>query len=319
MTLTVSTAGLRIGFIGLGNMGQAMALNMQAHRVDNGNPPISVYNRTPSRTLPLSEKGAIVCESPSAVAASSDVVFMSLFNGDSVKQVLAQIFDSLVGCPANDRPLVIADTTSVHPETSRWVVSQLAARQASFGRRVEFSQTPVWGVPRAAMAGKLVIVTSGTERKLVEAVAVPAIARLALDCGADVSRAAKFKILGNFMIGAIMESLAEAMAVAEETGIGRELYLDFVKEMFPVPPVVVHATMMAAQNGEAAKHQVNLNVPGAMKDVCAAIDVAGEAGMRLPIAELVREHLQWVMDNGDSSWDCTSLAFALRKNVSKKE
>ncbi|KAJ1724413.1 hypothetical protein LPJ53_001313 [Coemansia erecta] len=319
MTLSDSTAGLRIGFIGLGNMGQAMALNMQNHRVASGNPPISVYNRTPSKAIPLAEKGAVVCESPSAVAASSDVVFLSLFNGDSVKQVLAEIFDSLAGCPTSDSPLVIADTTSVHPETSRWVVGQLATRQASFGRQVEFSQTPVWGVPRAAMAAKLVIVTSGSERKLVEALAVPAIARLALDCGSDVSRAAKFKILGNFMIGAVMEGLAEAMAVAEETGIGRELYLEFIKEMFPVPPVVVHATMMAAQGGEAAKSQVNLNVPGAMKDVCAAIDVAGEVGMRMPVAELVREHLQWVMDNGDPDWDCTSLAFALRKDASKKE
>ncbi|KAJ2377945.1 hypothetical protein IW150_001092 [Coemansia sp. RSA 2607] len=319
MASILTTAGLRIGFVGLGNMGQAMALNMQAHRVANGNPPISVYNRTPSKTLPLAEKGALVCESPSAVAANSDVVFLSLFNGDSVKQVLSEIFNALTGGPKSDNPLIIADTTSVHPETSRWVIDQLAARQKSFCRQVEFSQTPVWGVPRTAMDAKLVIVTSGSSRKLIEALAVPAIARLALDCGTDVSCAAKFKILGNFMIGAVMEALAEAMAVAEETGIGRELYLEFVKEMFPVPPVVVHATMMTAQSGEAAKSQVNLNVPGAMKDVCAAIDVAGEAEMRLPIAELVREHLQWVIDNGDSNWDCTSLAFALRKNAIKKE
>ncbi|KAJ1784756.1 hypothetical protein LPJ59_006289, partial [Coemansia sp. RSA 2399] len=131
----------------------------------------------------------------------------------------------------------------------------------------------------------------------------------------DQAAAAKFKIMGNFMIGAVIESLGEAMAVAHEIGVGRETYLEFVKEVFPVPPVLGYAAKMVDQGGEAAKTQVGFTVPGGMKDVGYAIDVAKSVGMRLPVAELAYEHLQWVKDNGNPDWDWSSLAYALRKEA----
>ncbi|KAJ1844691.1 hypothetical protein LPJ73_005086 [Coemansia sp. RSA 2703] len=315
MTSSVSTAGLRIGFVGLGTMGQAMALNLHAHRIANGDPPLAVYNRTAAKVQPLEAQGAVVYESASAVAANSDVVFISLFNGDAVKQVVGEILDSLADAPKSNTPLVIADTTTVHPSVPTWIVEQVSLRQESLGRPVQFSQTPVWGAPPAAVAAKLVLVTSGSASELIEAIAVPAFARVALNCGADVARAAKFKILGNFMIAAIIEAMGEAFAVADESGIGRELYLEFIKQMFPVPSFVAYGSRMVDQAGEASKTQVSFTVPGGMKDVGYAIDVAKDVGMRLPIAELAYEHLQWVKDNGDPNWDWSSLAFALRKSA----
>ncbi|KAJ2726669.1 hypothetical protein GGI07_000392 [Coemansia sp. Benny D115] len=313
-----STVGLRIGVIGLGTMGHAIATNLHKHRVANGNPPISVYNRTKAKAKSLEEMGAVVQDTVSATADNSDVVFLSLFNGDAVKDVISTILDSITDTSGQERasdakPLVIADTTTVHPSVPKWVEEQVASRQSTLTRPVYFSQTPVWGAPPMAVAAKLVLVTSGIQAELIKAVAVPAFARTAIDCGMDVQRAAKFKILGNFMIAAIIESLGEAFAVAEETGIGRETYLEFVKEVLPVPPVVGYATKMVAQGGEASKTQVGFNVLGGMKDVGYAVDVAKDVGMRLPIAELAYEHLQWVVDNGDSNWDWSSLAYALRK------
>ncbi|KAJ1883277.1 hypothetical protein H4R99_000601 [Coemansia sp. RSA 1722] len=321
MASEVSTDGLRIGFIGLGTMGQAMALNLQAHRISTNNPPISVYNRSIAKTQLLKEKGATVYETPTKIAANSDVIFLSLFNGDSVKQVIAEILDSLTTTTepsTQETPsLVISDLTTVHPSVSTWVMEQLEDRKKTLTRPVYFSQTPVWGAPPVAVSGKLVIVVSGEKRHLIRDIAVPAFARASIDCGPQVARAARFKILGNFMIASIIESLGEAMAVADQTDIGRELYLEFIKQVLPVPSYIGYASKMVDDNGEASKTQVGFTVPGGMKDIGYAIDVAKDAGMRLPIAELAYEHLQWVMDNGDPNWDWSSLAYALRKEAQK--
>ncbi|KAJ1925001.1 hypothetical protein GGI09_003463 [Coemansia sp. S100] len=303
---------LRVGWIGLGAMGGEMARNLQAHRTALGLSPISVYNRTASKCDALAKLGAQACGSASDVANASDVVFLSLFDGDAVKSVFAEILDNSA---AGMQPLLIADLTTVHPDSTRWVLDELdrRRRECALPRPVEFSQTPVWGAPPAAKAARLVFVSSGASRSVLESLAVPAFARTAIDCGDDVVRAAKFKILGNFMIASTVETLGEAMAVAEETGIGRELYLEFVKEMFPIPPAVGYATKMTEERGEASKTNVGFTVRGGIKDVGYAIDLAKSVGMRLPIAELALEHLQWVNDKGDPNWDWSSLAFALRK------
>ncbi|KAJ2484073.1 hypothetical protein IWW47_005726 [Coemansia sp. RSA 2052] len=297
-------------------MGAEMARNLQAHRMAQDLSPISVYNRTAAKCEPIAALGAKVYASASEVANASDVVFLSLFNDDAVKSVITDILNSL-DKNSSEQPLLIADLTTVHPDSAQWILDELARRQREptrLPRPVEFSQTPVWGAPPAAKAAKLVFVSSGASRSVLEALAVPAFARMAIDCGDDPVRAAKFKILGNFMIASVIESLSEAMAVAEETGIGRELYLEFVKAMFPVAPFVGYATKMTEEGGEASKTQVGFTVVGGMKDVGYAIDLAKSVGMRLPIAELALEHLQYVKDNGDSNWDWSSLAYALRKH-----
>ncbi|KAJ1932420.1 hypothetical protein FBU59_006376 [Linderina macrospora] len=312
----MSAQNLRVGLIGLGNMGLAVATNLQKHRAANGLSPISVNNRTMSKCAPVVELGAVARDTPGSVAANSDIVFLSLVNDAAVKDIVTQILDSLKNDASTER-LIIADTTTVHPTTTQWVLDEISRRQSEYTRPVSFAQTPVWGAPPAAKAGMLVFVTSGEAEDVLSQVAVPAFAKVAISCGADQVKAARFKILGNFMIASIIESLGEAMAVAEETGIGRELYFEFIKQVFPIPPVMGYAQKMVAENGEASKTQVGFNVPGGMKDVGYAIDIAKEAGMRLPVAELAYEHLQWVKDNGSENWDWSSLAYALRKEHQK--
>ncbi|KAJ2007987.1 hypothetical protein GGI04_001311 [Coemansia thaxteri] len=321
---------LRIGWIGLGAMGAEMARNLQVHRSTAGLSSINVHNRTMAKCEPLAAHGAVVLESASAVANASDVVFLSLFNDDAVKSVIGEILGAVAVADSTEQPLVIADMTTVHPSTTQWVLDEVArymsqedknTKSPSTTRRrpVEFSQTPVWGAPPAAKAARLVFVSSGgAHRSILESIAVPAFARTSIDCGENPVRAAKFKILGNFMIAAVIESLGQAMAVAEETGIGRELYNEFVKEVFPIPPVAGYAAKMTDDGGEASKTRVNFSVPGGMKDVGYAIDLAKSVGMRLPVAELAYEHLEWVLNNGDPSWDWSSLVYALRKTNMKK-
>lgn len=305
-----------IGFIGMGKMGLAMAANLQNYRVANNLPSIGVYNRTPSKCQPVVEAGATAYDSPAELASNSGVVFLCLFNDDAVKQVVSEILSESA---ARDK-LVIADSTTVHPDTTEWVLQQIQDQGAA--DRIEFVQAPVWGAPPAAIAAKLVLVLGSNNaetRSQLKEIAVPSFARVAIECAGTPAepngmvRAAKFKILGNNMISSIIESLGESMAVAHKTGVGRKMYLDFIKEVLPVAPVVGYARKMVEEDGEAAKTQIAFTVDGGMKDVGYAIDVAKDVGMRLPVAELAYEHLQWVKDNGDAGWDWSSLPYALLK------
>ncbi|KAJ2358902.1 hypothetical protein IWW50_000159 [Coemansia erecta] len=306
----MDSATVRIGWIGLGTMGLEMARNLQKHRESTSQTSITVFNRTPSKCEHIKKHGARVATSPAEVAEQSDLVFLSLVNDDAVKEIIIQLLESAASS-ATTTPLIIADTTTVHPSTPNWTLDQISNKSTQ--RPVKFCQTPVWGAPPAAKSASLVFVASGSNNELLASIAVPAFARTTIYCDSPV-RAAKFKIMGNFMIASIIESLGEALAVADEAGIGRELYLEFVQNVLPVPPVLGYAQKMVGDGGEASKHQVGFNIKGGMKDVGYAIDVAKSVGMRLPVAELAYEHLQWVLDNGDEGWDWSSLAFALRKN-----
>ncbi|KAJ2243732.1 hypothetical protein GGH97_003451 [Coemansia sp. RSA 475] len=300
---------VRVGWIGLGTMGLEMARNLQQHRARTGQTPITVYNRTHAKCALVAEHGAHVAVSPASIAQTCTVVFLSLRDDQAVKDIVTQLLDS-IALETRDEPLLIADLTTVHPSTTQWVLHKISQANT----KVRFCQTPVWGAPPAARSANLVYVTSGSnsDSALLAEISVPAFAHTTIACD-DPVRAAKFKIMGNFMIAGILETLGEAMAVAHESGISRELYLEFVKAMFPVAPILGYAHKMVDEDGEASKTQVGFNIHGGMKDVGYAIDVAKSAGLDLPVAELAHKHLQWVLDNGDENWDWSSLAFALRK------
>lgn len=82
-----------------------------------------------------------------------------------------------------------------------------------------------------AEAGKLVFVVSGDywAKKHVCPMLVPSMGRKHLDVGSNVEVAAAFKLNGNFLILSIIESLSEAMTLADKTGVGAGLLMEFVK------------------------------------------------------------------------------------------
>ncbi|KAJ2851658.1 hypothetical protein IWW36_000981 [Coemansia brasiliensis] len=287
-------------------MGIEMACNLQKYRKQQGHSSIIVYNRTKSKCQTVAELGAQAAASVAEVVQTSDLLFLSLFGDHAVKQTVTDILTCNL-----QSPLLIADTSTISPDTTKELL-QLIRDSA---KPVKFCQTPVWGIPAAAKAAQLVFVLSaGSDNNALTEITVPAIARTTLDCGDDPVKAVQFKILGNFLISSTLEAVSEGMAVVREAGISPDLYLQFIKEMMPARSIVGHASKLVEDDGEASKTNVAFSVAGGMKDVKHAIGVAESVGMKLPIAELTLQHLQWVADNGDANWDWSALAYALRKN-----
>lgn len=136
-----------VGFIGLGNMGQPIALNL----LKAGN-PLRVYNRTTEKTRSLVEKGAVAVDNPSDVIEPGGVLFTMLSDDDSLRSVV-QGDDSLLKRLAPGGIHVSLSTIS--PATAR----ELSAYHHRYG--VIFLSAPVIGRPDRAAAGTLFILLAG--------------------------------------------------------------------------------------------------------------------------------------------------------------
>ena len=202
---TRAAAGPRVGFIGLGTMGQPMALNLL-----RAVPSPVVWNRSPERSAPLLAAGARVAAGAHEVFDESDVVLLMLANGDAIDAVL------LRGTPAFEARVsgrTIVPMGTVSPEYSR----QLGADIGSCGGR--YVEAAVSGSRGPAEAGQLVAMLAGDDRDL--ALVRPLMASMSREvvvCG-PVPNALMMKLSVNVFLIAMVTGLAEAFHFAGQHGL----------------------------------------------------------------------------------------------------
>jgi 3-hydroxyisobutyrate dehydrogenase len=195
----------RIGFIGLGLMGTPMAAN-----VARAGYPLTVFNRTASKADPLRELGADAVRSPREVAESSNVVITMLTDGDAVLDVLHGDAGLLAGA---NRGLVLIDMSTTGPEAAHAIARTAATRG------VKLLDAPVSGSVGPAREGRLGIMVGG-DREVFEAQR-----DLLNTMGSHIfymgpqGSGATAKLCVNLMVAAQMASLAEALTLAQKSGV----------------------------------------------------------------------------------------------------
>ena len=196
---------MRIGFIGLGVMGQPMALNLARAGVD-----LLVWNRTIERCEPLREAGAKLAASAAEVFRNADVIILMMANGAATDAVLGRGTEGFAGTVAG-RLIVSMGTSS--PEWSRGLDADI---RAAGGRYVE---APVSGSRVPAEEGQLVGMLAGADddvamlRELLRPVC-----RETIPCGA-VPGALTMKLSVNLFLITMVAGLAEAFHFAERQGV----------------------------------------------------------------------------------------------------
>jgi 3-hydroxyisobutyrate dehydrogenase-like beta-hydroxyacid dehydrogenase len=205
---------VRVGFAGIGRMGLPMARNV----LDAGF-PLTVFNRTPERCEPLVEAGATRAGTPAELARASDVVITMVADGDAVRTLL----DGPDGLLAGAEPgLVLAEMSTIGPLAAR----EVADRCAEHG--VAMIDAPVSGSIAVATAGQLTILVGGEEAALERARPVlDAMSKAVLHLGPSGAGAA-IKLAINLIIGATVQSVSEALVVAEASGIERDAAYDAI-------------------------------------------------------------------------------------------
>ena len=281
---------MKVGFIGVGAMGSAMASNLlkAGHEV-------TVWNRSPEATQPLASLGAKVARTPDR-AVLGDAVFSMLSNDQAVRDVF--ITDGLLD--AMDKGIVHVN----HATISVALAKELAEEHAR--RELDYVAAPVFGRPDVAAAGKLQILAAGRAhvidrvRPLLEAMG----SRI-WSLGDEPPHANVVKIAGNFMLGAAIESMAEASALARAHGVSAADFLEVMTStLFATPAYQGYARLIAEQRYKPA----GFALPLGYKDIGLALSAADATRVPLPLASLLHDTLLEALSAGDEDVDWSVMA-----------
>jgi 3-hydroxyisobutyrate dehydrogenase len=200
-----------IGFLGLGLMGQPMALNLA-----RAGTPLVVWNRTAAKAQELRAAGAEVASSPAEVFARADVVILMLAGEEAIDQVLGRATPAF-GAHVAGRTIIHMGTTS--PAYSRGLEADVCA---AGGRYVE---APVSGSRKPAEAGRLAAMLAGepTATQLVRPLLKPMCHQTTV-CGA-VPNALYMKLAVNLYLITMVTGLAEAVHFADQHGLDMRQFL----------------------------------------------------------------------------------------------
>jgi 3-hydroxyisobutyrate dehydrogenase-like beta-hydroxyacid dehydrogenase len=263
---------MKIGFLGLGNMGTPMALRLLA-----GGHELSVWNRSEERTKPLIHEGAIAAATPAEAELGADAVITMLFDDAAYEEVLFG---------ANG----VADALSpggLHISCSTISVAlseRLTVEHAKRG--IDFVGAPVFGRPSVAEEGRLWVVAAGADRAVNRArPLLEAFSRGITMVGEEPRQAHAVKLGGNFLISAMIHSLGEAFVYAARQGVEPETFFESVNNaLFQSPFYGAYASIML----RPPEHIVATIEMGA-KDLRLLREAAASRQTRLSLADQMAE------------------------------
>ena len=263
---------MRIGFLGLGNMGVAIAANLvrAAHEV-------TIWNRSAERARPLVDLGATLATSPKAAASERDVVFTMLADDAALDSVMAGANGLVAGL----------EPGALHVSMSTIAVAtaeRIAVTHRAQGQR--FLCAPVFGRPEAAAAAKLFVVAAGDPADLQTASPLlGVIGQRVFYVGDTPSAASLVKLCGNFMILSAVEAMGEAMALAEKGGVAKQQLLEVLTgTLFDSPIYRTYGAILAAERFRPA----GFAAPLGLKDMRLVGQSAEALRVPMPLLSLLR-------------------------------
>jgi 3-hydroxyisobutyrate dehydrogenase-like beta-hydroxyacid dehydrogenase len=293
---------MKVGFIGLGQMGTGIARNL----IRAGH-ELTVYNRTRSRAEALKGEGARVADSPADAATGVDVLVTMLADDAAVEQV---IFGDGGAMPALPRGAVHLSMSTIS------VALSARLNDAHHAAGQGYVAAPVFGRPEAAAAAKLLVVAAGAAaevekcRPLLEAVG-----QLLDIFGEQATAANVVKITGNFMIAATMETLGEAFALLRKSGVDAGQFLDLMtRSLFSAPIYQNYGKLILAESFDPPGFKLKLG----LKDVKLALEAAEGVAAPLPLASLLRDHMLTGVARGYSDLDWSAMTRVIAENAGIK-
>jgi 3-hydroxyisobutyrate dehydrogenase-like beta-hydroxyacid dehydrogenase len=280
---------MKIGFIGLGHMGAGMAATLLKAGHD-----VTVYNRTKGKTSSLVAQGAREAATISE-ACRGEVVITMLANDDAVESVVLGRNGVAGSLPAG--ALHISSST-----ISTALVERLALEHT---KRVQhFVAAPVFGRPDAAASGKLFVVAAGASDAI--AIASPLLGALGqkVFVVSDEPKAALLvKVCGNFLTASMIETLGEAFALLEKSGVDPRRFLDIMtSSMFDTPGYKTFGSRIISRDFEPG-----FAAPLALKDIRLALAAAGDLCVPMPLVDLLRDRLTELVNHGGEQLDWAAI------------
>ncbi len=282
---------MKVGLIGLGNMGSGMAANLL-----KGSHEVTVYNRTPSKAQALVAQGARYAAQV-ADACQAEAVITMLADDSAVESV---VFGD-AGVISNLRKGAIHISSST---ISVALSERMAAAHAASGQR--FVSAPVFGRLEAAAAAKLFIAVAGASDAVDDCMPLfEAIGQRTFRFGENPPDANLVKLSGNFLISSVIEALGEAIALVAKAGLDRHQYVDFLTStLFNAPVYKTYGGLVADKKFTPA----GFAAPLGFKDNRLVLAAAEKLRVPLPLASLIYNRFLTLLARGGESLDWSAFS-----------
>lgn len=283
---------MKVGFIGLGRMGQGMA-----GRILDAGHDLLVSDPTPGQTTSLEERGAVAVDSAAAATADRDVV-ISMLPNDKILSIVLNSDDGLI----KNMP-----SSCIHMASGTHGVPAInAAAEAHAAAGQTFVACPVLGRPDLAAEGLLKVVPAGPTEAVDKLVPImEAISQQIFRAGEQHQSSAAVKIANNFVLGCAIETMGEALSLVEKLGVDPKLFFEVMTQgLFSAPAYEVYGKFIVDKNWDS--HGATAII--GRKDADLAIEAAEAADVPLPSVHIWRDYLQSAVDRGEGDLDWAVMA-----------
>ncbi len=252
--------------------------------------PLTVYNRTASKTVELAEAGARVAGSPREAAESAEVVITMLSDNEAVGSMLGGDMGVLAGLRKES---VFIDMSTVTPDASRKFARLVEEKGA------QMLDAPVSGSTNVAEKGELTILVGGDPRVLDQVRDVlQAMGKFIFHIG-DHGSAVAIKLVVNHFVGGMTALLAEGLNLSEKLGIDPALFSNVVNSSVVKSPMYDIKTPKMVAREYSPQFPTRLLV----KDLNYISETAEKAGAAMPLHEVVRQLFAEAKDRGHGEKD----------------
>ena len=282
---------MRVAFLGLGIMGQAMATNL----VKAGH-EVTVWNRTPGKLV----EGAGIAPTPAAAAQGAEVLWLCVSDTAAVEQIL-------FGTDGADQSLtegvIIADSSTISPSATVRFADRVRAKGISY------VDAPMTGSKIGAANGTLIFMVGG------DAAVIDRLNPLFAAMGKKIFRMGETgkgqatKLAMNLQIALIFEGFAEALTLATKLGVDPRQLISLIDATMVRSGVVEYKAPFVLQRDFTPNFPLRLM----HKDILLTLEAAKEARVKLPALETVEEIYEMATEDGHRDLDYAATLTLLEK------
>ena len=276
---------LQPGWVGLGNMGNAIVLNLQKNGFK-----VNVFNRTKAKEAEAVAAGAVSQESLQQLVHNSSIIFTMLSDDAAVKEIYEGEEGLLSHSPSGK---IFVDMSTVSPQTARHLAN--LCRQSNN----EFIDAPVSGSVQPAREGSLIVLAGG-DNKVVDQVKpiFDIIGKRSIHLGEN-GAGASAKLAINYFLGLQLQGLAETVLFANDNGIKTEDMLTIINE---------GAMANGISKGKAPSILKNeFPAAFALKHLAKDLRLADEQGLQTPLFHPLLTSFQQALENGLGEQDVMAI------------
>ena len=288
---------MKIGLIGLGRMGSAIALRLTEQGFE-----IVAWDHAEKATQAAAKRGVQIAANPKAVAAEADIVISIITEDNGVRKVFTGPNGLL---EADVKGKLFIEMSTLQPMTARELAPIVEAKDA---RLIE---SPVLGTIPSVRDGKLLSLAGGRAEDIERArVVLDKLTRRIAHMGPHGAGYA-MKLAVNLGLGAYIQALSELLALGMKQGLTLEQMLDVLKEA-PTATGWLHSKIPALL-GEPA--DVTLDIRTMRKDIMSAVATGARSGVPMPLSGGTLAAFSAAVAGGAGDGDLADIAKFLRQRM----